>query len=175
MKLYDPALSKNGVGRTEPPKTAHSGAPNPWVSCGSDIYEELWADIIGEIANAVTGAGITLDGTKRNQLFLAIQAISAASAPKAIVGQWAIGDSSASGTGWSMTRSATGRYVVTFSVAFSSATSYSCVANPIHVGGGVDLSGALIESGQTATVCVIRTQRNVNDFNEGVVFTATGT
>ena len=75
MKLYDPALSKNNVGRTEPPKTAHSGAANPWVSCASDIYEEVWADIMGEIANAITGAGITLDGTKRNQLLSAIQAL----------------------------------------------------------------------------------------------------
>lgn len=75
MKLYDPGLSKRGVGRTEPPKTAHSGDPNQWVSCGSDIYEELWADIIGEIANAVTGAGISLDGTDRAQLFQAIKDI----------------------------------------------------------------------------------------------------
>ena len=75
MKLFSPALSKNGVGRTEPPKTPHPGDPNQWISCASDIYEEVWADIIGEIANAVTGSGTALDGTKRNQLFQAIKDI----------------------------------------------------------------------------------------------------
>ena len=175
MKLYDPALSKNGVGRTEPPKTAHSGAANPWVSCGSDIYEEVWADIIGEISNAVTGAGLTLDGTKRNQLFLAIQAIAAAAGPKIIVGQWGEPASSASGVGWSMTRSATGRYVVTFTSPFASATSYSCIGNPLYQGAGVDLTGVLVEAGQTGAVCVLRAQRNVSDINAGIFFTASGT
>lgn len=84
MKKYDPDLSVNGVGRDEPPATAHSGNPDDSVSCGSDIYEELWADIIGEIANAITSSGLTLDGTSRTQLGSAITLLARAASPYVI-------------------------------------------------------------------------------------------
>jgi len=79
MKRYDPALSVNGVGVPSVPATAHSGNPDNKPSCASDLYPEFYADHQEEICNAIEGAGISLDGTKRNQLLLAIQTIAAAS------------------------------------------------------------------------------------------------
>lgn len=89
MKPYDPVLSVNNVGRTEPPATAHSGNPNKFPSCLSDLYEEYFADIQQEIVNAIEGVPTAIDGTDRFQLLQAIRDLAdqqiALAAPSGII------------------------------------------------------------------------------------------
>jgi len=70
MKNFDPEHPEsNGIGTsTEPDATAHSGNANIFPTCFSRLYIEFFVDAHREIVNAVTGAGLTLDGTDRTQL-----------------------------------------------------------------------------------------------------------
>jgi len=176
MDNYDKAKSRlNNSTLVVPPAEAHASGDIEFPTCESDLYVDYIVTPTIEIINAIEGAGLTRDGTDRTQLLAAIQALVAASSKKIIIGSWGAGDTSQSGVGWSMTRTATGRYVITFTTPFAASNTYNCIGNAIHTGGGLDTTVVFVESGQTDTVVTLRTQRNVSDFNDGVFFIAAGT
>lgn len=70
MKLYDNYLSSGAS--TPLTATASSGSPNQYPDANSYISPLLMTDVMMEIANAITTAGLSLDGTDRTQLAEAI-------------------------------------------------------------------------------------------------------
>ena len=74
MEDFDAGKS-NGVGNTvKPPYSPQSGSGIKFLACDSEMYRELQQMIISELANAVTGAGLTLDAEDDGQLSKAIKA-----------------------------------------------------------------------------------------------------